>query len=71
MEADINVQDKSGGSSLMVPAWTGQLDILRLLLENKAEVNAKDKHGKTALMLATEQGQVKAIELLKAFGAKD
>ncbi|MDR3604296.1 MAG: ankyrin repeat domain-containing protein, partial [Syntrophaceae bacterium] len=59
------------GSSLMVPAWTGQLEILRLLLENKAEVNAKDKHGKTALMLATEQGQVKAIELLKAFGAKD
>src|SRR5689334_25058786 len=47
----------------------GDLEKVRLLLEQGADVNAKDQHGQTALMNAALADQVELVRLLIEKGA--
>lgn len=47
----------------------GDLEKVRLLLENGADINSKDGHGQTALMNAAHTGQVELVRLLIENGA--
>ena len=47
----------------------GDLEKVRLLLENGADINSKDGRGQTALMNAAHAGQVELIRLLIEKGA--
>ena len=50
--AGIGMRDHTGRTALMLAAYTGSLDTVRVLLEAGAEVNPKDAQGETALSLA-------------------
>ncbi len=47
----------------------GNLDSVRLLLENGIDINSKDEHGQTALMNAAHSGQIQLVHLLIEKGA--
>ena len=49
---------------LMHAATRGDVDIVKLLLENEADVNAKDRSGETALFNAMDAGHSQVVELL-------
>ena len=51
-------------TALMDAAQIGELEIARLLLENKANPNVQSKDGQTALILAVGRQDVKIIEML-------
>lgn len=55
---------------LHVACEWGQLEMARLLIQNRVDVNAADKAGYTPLMLASQQGKVEIAEALLAAGAK-
>lgn len=63
-------ESRNGATPLMVAAFEGHEDVVRILLEAGADVNAKDAEGNTALSLATTRGHQDVIKLLKAKGAK-
>jgi ankyrin repeat protein len=48
----------------------GQLEAVRLLLENKANPNAKDAAGKTLLAIAIENKDEATAALLRKYGAQ-
>jgi ankyrin repeat protein len=48
----------------------GDLEQVRLLLENGADINSKDGHSQTALMNAAHAGQVELVRLLIEKGAE-
>jgi hypothetical protein len=68
--ADINVQNKGGGTPLSRASIYGALEVVRLLLGRGADVEAKGNNGKTALQKAGEKGHDKVVELLREYGAK-
>jgi GA-binding protein transcription factor beta len=46
-----------------------QMEVTRLLLENKADINAKDNMKLTPLMWALDKGHTDVAKLLRANGA--
>ena len=66
---DINTRNHFGQTPLMIAAILGNLDIVTILLENKADLDYIDKNGLTALMLAARNGQLPVAELLLNNGA--
>ena len=56
---------------LMSAASSGQMDILRLLLDRGASINDTNPNGDTALSLARRSKQAAAIEMLLQNGAKE
>ena len=50
-------------------AQSGDLGILRNVLDNNIDVNARDTRGRTALILAIQYGHVAAVKMLLAHGA--
>jgi ankyrin repeat protein len=57
---------------LHVAAWHRQLDIMKLLLENKAEVNAEEANGLTPLQLASQFGYNDEVTaFLRQHGGQD
>lgn len=50
--ANVNAQDTKGDTALMCAAFAGQLDMVELLLDNKADANIKNDSQWTALMAA-------------------
>jgi len=74
----VDTKDQNGWTALMTAAQKGHLEVVKLLLDQRANVNAKawlDKgshaHAKTnadvtALMIAAENGQAEAAKLLLA-----
>ncbi len=62
--ADINYQNKKGGTALTNAAYNGKLEMAKLLLANKAKINLQDKYGWTALMLAADKGKLEVVKLL-------
>jgi ankyrin repeat protein len=67
--ADVNVQDQSGRSPLIVAVLMNHLDAVGLLLAAGADINHRDRHGATALYYAAEAGLFKLAELLVKGGA--
>jgi ankyrin repeat protein len=68
--ADVNSKDIYGGTPLMIAAGTGNLEIVRLLLDNGADINAtRDGSDATALMNAVKGSNVEVVKLLIEKGA--
>ncbi len=67
--SDPNLQDLVNRTALMYAAQKGHIDIVKLLLNNKADPNKKDKWEDTALILATIEGYESVVELLLDYGA--
>ncbi|ABZ93685.1 Ankyrin-repeat protein [Leptospira biflexa serovar Patoc strain 'Patoc 1 (Ames)'] len=63
---DIDRGDSMEGQTpLILAARDGSLEIVKILLENKANPLLKNKKGETALSLAIENGHQKIVDLLK------
>ncbi|PLP48262.1 hypothetical protein CWM98_04135, partial [Klebsiella variicola] len=65
---DVDGQDKTGLSGLMVAAAENRRDVVALLLKRQAKPNLQTRQGVTALMLAAARGSDAAIigDLLQA-----
>lgn len=57
------------GSGLMIGAWTGNIEMMRLFLENGADINQLSKNGEHALAFAAWNGHKAAVDWLLANGA--
>ncbi len=70
--ANVNVNEKNyaGITPMTVAAEKGNMDIIRLLVENgKADINAKSSYGVTPLIAATAAGQAEVVQYLIKHGA--
>ena len=65
-DADVN---KTNWTPLHYAATTGQLAVIRLLIENHAYIDAESPNGSTPLMLASMYGTPEAVKLLLDEGA--
>jgi len=61
--------EKYGQTALHVAALNNQMDVAKLLIENKADVNAKANNGSTPLHLAAGKGNTDVVVLLLASNA--
>jgi hypothetical protein len=68
-EADLELSEGSGWTPLILAAWYGQLDMLKLLLDAGASVAAADRNGWTAYHHACFGGHTECVELLVEKGA--
>lgn len=64
--ADVN---KTGWTPLHYAASMGQVDLIRLLLENHAYIDAESPNGTTPLMMAGMYGTAETVKLLLQEGA--
>src|ERR1043166_6117367 len=64
--ANLNARNRYGETALMLAASRGHIDIVKLLLAQRAQVN---QPGWTALMFAAAAGQLEIARLLIAAGA--
>ena len=55
----------SSEGKLFIACGEGQVDAVRLLLDNGAEVNRVDKFGATPLIIAKHQGHSSIVALLE------
>lgn len=72
-EASANVVDGQGSTPLHLAAWTGNTDVVRLLLErgpSLANVNHANQEHETALHFAAQYGHTESVALLLAHGAE-
>jgi ankyrin repeat protein len=67
--ADVNVQDHTGRSPLIVAVLMNRVDAVGLLLAAGADVNHQDRHGATALFYAADAGLFELAKLLLNRGA--
>jgi ankyrin repeat protein len=69
--ADTNVRDDGGSTSLHLASESGQLAVVRILLEHGANLNTEvgDNRGFTPLHLASESGQLEVARILLEHGA--
>ncbi|XP_073518510.1 M-phase phosphoprotein 8 [Phyllobates terribilis] len=68
-EYNLDQEDASGMTLVMMAAAAGQDDILRLLIKKGAKINAKQRNGTTALIHATEKNYLTTVALLLEAGA--
>lgn len=67
---EINQKGHAGDTPLVVAAWRGNLQIVKLLVEHGADVNAgRETGGRTPLLEAAGQGHAEVVEFLIAKGA--
>lgn len=58
------------GSGLMIGAWEGNLELMRLFISRGADINLANANGETAIALAAWRGQSKAVQWLLERGAR-
>lgn len=58
------------GSGLMIGAWEGNLDLMRLFISRGADINRLNGNGETALILAAWRGHLAAVKWLIERGAR-
>lgn len=63
--ADLNLQGQSRWSPLMTAVFTGDADLVRLLISKGADPSAKDRKGKTALSYAEQRDEQEIMDILK------
>ena len=68
-KAESNSKDKYCETALMIASCKGNLEIVKLLVDNGADVNIKSDIGNTALMFASEYGQLDIVKYLVEKGA--
>uniref|UniRef100_A0A914DSA1 Uncharacterized protein n=1 Tax=Acrobeloides nanus TaxID=290746 RepID=A0A914DSA1_9BILA len=61
----LNIKDKDGRTPLHHAS--GELEVVKWLVENGSNVNAKDINEKTPLVIVIEQGHTPIIEYLRSF----
>ena len=63
--AEVNVQSKKKGvTALMLAAVSGNVELVRMLLEHGADANLTDIFGRTAKFLAQKKGNSAVVDLL-------
>lgn len=58
------------GSGLMIGAWEGKLEMMRLFISRGADINLSNANGETALALAAWRGNLAAVQWLIERGAR-
>lgn len=58
------------GSGLMIAAWNGHVEMMRLFLARGADVHFRNRYGEQALQMAAWRGHADAVRLLLAHDAK-
>ncbi len=58
------------GTGLMIGAWEGNLEMMRLFISRGADINAVNANGETALALAAWRGKKEAVAWLIERGAR-
>lgn len=58
------------GSGLMIGAWEGNVELMRLFLSRGADINAVNSAGETPLALAAWKGKLETVQWLLERGAK-
>jgi ankyrin repeat protein len=64
--ADVNIQNNSGDTALIMAAYSGHYTNIEVLINNKANLNLKNNNGNTALQIAKDNGHMNCVELLKS-----
>ncbi|KAG0204878.1 hypothetical protein BGX28_003337 [Mortierella sp. GBA30] len=67
--ADVNQQDNTLKSALLLASYAGHIDIMAELIEHGASLNVLDQYGWSSLMLAAYAGKLEACKLLLTHGA--
>ncbi|KAG0364965.1 hypothetical protein BGZ54_006997 [Gamsiella multidivaricata] len=67
--ADVNQQDNTQKSALLLASYAGHVDVMAELLDHGASLNTLDQYGWSALMLAAYAGKLEACKLLLAHNA--
>ncbi|KAG0277003.1 hypothetical protein BGZ95_006686 [Linnemannia exigua] len=67
--ANVNQQDNTQKSALLLASYAGHVDVMALLIEQGASLNILDQYGWSSLMLAAYAGKLDACKLLLAQGA--
>jgi hypothetical protein len=58
------------GSGLLIGAWEGNIELMRLFISRGADINQTNAHGETALTLAAWRGKLAAARWLVERGAR-
>lgn len=58
------------GSGLMIGAWEGKLELMRLFISRGADINLINANGESAIALAAWRGQLEAVKWLLERGAR-
>lgn len=58
------------GSGLMIGAWEGNIDMMRLFISRGADINRMNGNGETAIILAAWRGHLEAVKWLVERGAR-
>ncbi len=58
------------GSGLMIGAWEGNIDAMRLFVSRGADINRMNGNGETAIILAAWRGHLEAVKWLVERGAR-
>jgi ankyrin repeat protein len=66
---NIDSRDKKGYSPLMLAAYHGHSEAVKLLLSLSADIHSRDHHGNSILMAATFNGHIDIVEILLQHGA--
>lgn len=61
---DIDIQDQSGRTPLMLAAYNGHSDMIRYLLEKGADLSESDNQGRTPLIFASSGPYPETVKLL-------
>ncbi|KAI5063905.1 hypothetical protein GOP47_0020575 [Adiantum capillus-veneris] len=67
--AGASLVERNGGVHLRNAVLTGNLELVRSLLENGLNSNSRDHNGRTALHIATSEGLVMMVRVLLEHGA--
>lgn len=67
---DVNSPDENGRTALMLAAYDGHTEIVKLLLKHKAQVNRRDSMDRTALIYCASGKNPDSVKTLLAAGAK-
>jgi len=68
--AAVNSKDIYGRTALMLAAYHGRTDCIKLLIEAGADVDDKDSDGRTALTIAVDRDHTECVKLLKYVARK-
>ena len=66
---DVNARESKGRTALMISAYIGDIEAVKILLDRKANINIGDIYGRTPLMAALQQGHTALATLLLEGGA--
>lgn len=66
---NLDARDEKGYSPLMLAAYHGRLEAVKLLISLKADILSRDKNGNSILMAATFNGHVEVVLFLLENGA--